>query len=221
MSTPIRPYLGAAARPAGAETDLGPDGQHRASRGAVGLLGLPGLTLALTLLVSACSLMSPKPDKPVTPPTAPDPGPSVMPIPMPPANAGPRAAVPPPGDEAVPAGARPRPSSATDPRAYRHDAARHLYAGNRERIYPGKLPPMLYAIGVLDVEVDGQGSVRGLHWQRAPRHAPEVIAEIERTVRAAAPYPAPSRMGRVVYTDVWLWDRSGRFQLDTLTEGQR
>ena len=46
------------------------------------------------------------------------------------------------------------------------------------------------------------------------------LAEIERTVRAAAPFPAPARMGRVTYTDTWLWDRSGRFQLDTLTEGQ-
>jgi hypothetical protein len=26
--------------------------------------------------------------------------------------------------------------------------------------------------------------------------------------------------GRVTYTDTWLWDKSGRFQLDTLTEGQ-
>ena len=42
-----------------------------------------------------------------------------------------------------------------------------------------------------------------------------------RTVRAAAPFPAPARMGRVTYTDTWLWDRSGRFQLDTLTEGQK
>lgn len=116
--------------------------------------------------------------------------------------------------------ARPNPSQATEPRAYRPDAARHLYAANQHRIYPGKLPPMLYAIGVLDVELDGRGEVRALSWQRAPRHAPEVIAEIERTVRAAAPYPAPTRMGRVVYTDVWLWDRSGRFQLDTLSEGQ-
>jgi hypothetical protein len=24
----------------------------------------------------------------------------------------------------------------------------------------------------------------------------------------------------VVYTDTWLWHKSGRFQLDTLTEGQ-
>ncbi len=116
--------------------------------------------------------------------------------------------------------ARPRPSQAAEPKAYRKDAAQHLYITNKDRIFPGKLPPLLYAIGVLDVEVDGRGEVQGLSWQRAPRHAPEVIAEIERTVRAAAPYPAPTRMGRVVYTDVWLWDRSGRFQLDTLSEGQ-
>ena len=47
-----------------------------------------------------------------------------------------------------------------------------------------------------------------------------MIAEIEKTVRAAAPFPAPARMGKVVYTDTWLWHKSGRFQLDTLTEGQ-
>ena len=95
-----------------------------------------------------------------------------------------------------------------------------MYRLNRERIYAGRLPPMLYAIGVLEVDVDARGQVSGLNWRRAPRHAPEVIAEIERTVRAAAPFPAPARLGRVTYTDVWLWDRSGRFQLDTLTEGQ-
>ncbi|MDB5873088.1 MAG: hypothetical protein JWQ07_2530 [Ramlibacter sp.] len=113
-----------------------------------------------------------------------------------------------------------RNSNATTPRAYRADAASHLYAANQERIYKGKLPPLLYAIGVLQVEVDGRGNVRSLSWMRAPTHAPEVVAEIERTVRAAAPFPAPARMGKVVYTDTWLWHKSGRFQLDTLTEGQ-
>ena len=113
-----------------------------------------------------------------------------------------------------------RASSATNPRAYRADAASHLYGQNPERIYKGRLPPLLYAIGVLQVEVDGRGNVRDLHWMRAPKHAPEVVAEIERTVRAAAPFPAPARMGKVVYTDTWLWHKSGRFQLDTLTEGQ-
>ena len=111
-------------------------------------------------------------------------------------------------------------SNATNPRAYRADAAQHVYAQNGERIWKGRLPPMLYAIGVLQVEVDARGEVRNLNWMRAPRHAPEVIAEIERTVRAAAPYPMPARMGKVVWTDTWLWHKSGQFQLDTLTEGQ-
>jgi hypothetical protein len=111
-------------------------------------------------------------------------------------------------------------SNARTPRDYRHDAATHLYTQNRNRIFVGKMPPMLYAVGVLQVDINGRGAVTGLHWMRAPSHAPEVVAEIERTVRQAAPYPVPQRMGRVTYTDTWLWDQSGRFQLDTLTEGQ-
>jgi periplasmic protein TonB len=111
-------------------------------------------------------------------------------------------------------------SMATNPRAYREDAASHIYALNRDRIWKGRLPPLLYAVGVLQVEVDGNGNVRNLSWMRAPKHAPEVIAEIEKTVRKAAPFPVPARMGKVVYTDTWLWHKSGRFQLDTLTEGQ-
>jgi hypothetical protein len=82
------------------------------------------------------------------------------------------------------------------------------------------MPPLLYAIGVLNIEIDRVGRVIRLDWIRAPGHAPEVVAEIERTVRRAAPFPAPARMGRVVYTDTWLWHKSGKFQLDTLTEGQ-
>lgn len=111
-------------------------------------------------------------------------------------------------------------SAANTPKAYRLDAAQHLYKLNAQRIYAGKLPPMLYAVGVLQVSIDSRGQVTQLHWMRAPRHAPEVITEIERTARAAAPYPVPARLGKVVYTDTWLWDQSGRFQLDTLTEGQ-
>ena len=133
----------------------------------------------------------------------------------------------PPAPPAAPAPGAPAPaapvarhSNASTPRAYRADAASHLYGLNRNRIWKGRLPPMLYAIGVLQVEVDGRGHVRHLNWMRAPKHAPEVIAEIERTVRAAAPFPAPARMGKVVYTDTWLWHKSGQFQLDTLTEGQ-
>ena len=95
-----------------------------------------------------------------------------------------------------------------------------MYGLNADRIYKGRLPPHLYAVGVIDVEIDSTGRVTRLQWLRAPKHAPEVIAEIERTIRKAAPFPAPVRIGKVIYTDTWLWHKSGQFQLDTLTEGQ-
>ena len=111
-------------------------------------------------------------------------------------------------------------SRADSPRAYRKDAAQHLYALNAHRIYQGPLPPLLYAVGTLEVHLDRKGHVRSFNWMRAPRHAPEVMREIERTVRAAAPFPVASQLGFVTYTDTWLWHKSGKFQLDTLTEGQ-
>lgn len=114
----------------------------------------------------------------------------------------------------------PRASTAATPREYRKDAARHVYEANRARIFGGKLPPMLYAVGTLEVNVDANGKVVSMHWLRAPKHAPEVIAEIERTVLDASPFPAAARLGKVTWTDTWLWDRGGHFQLDTLTEGQ-
>lgn len=150
--------------------------------------------------------------------TAPPPPPQPVVQPAPAAAPAPQVAVAP---RVAPAPAMViKTSVATNPRAYRADAAQHLYSLNQERIWKGRLPPLLYAIGVLQVEVDGNGQVRSLNWMRAPKHAPEVIAEIERTVRSAAPYPVPARMGKVVYTDTWLWHKSGKFQLDTLTEGQ-
>lgn len=141
----------------------------------------------------------------------------------PPSAAAPQPQAPEPAPKPAPVTAAPAPekvSGAMTPRDYRRDAATHLYGKNQNRIFKGKLPPLLYAVGVLQVDVDGLGRVSGINWMRAPSHAPEVMAEIERTVRQAAPFPAPVRIGRVTYTDTWLWHKSGRFQLDTLTEGQ-
>ncbi|MFT3720034.1 hypothetical protein [Pseudorhodoferax sp.] len=154
-------------------------------------------TGAAAALLAACAPLKPSSPPPAAPPGAPD--------------------------RAAPAAGRaaaPRPSAAGTAREYRRDAATHLYALNATRIYPGKLPPMLYAVAVLEVDLDRDGGIRRLNWLRAPRHAPEVVREIERTVREAAPFPKAVRLGAVRYVDTWLWDRSGRFQLDTLSEGQ-
>ena len=156
---------------------------------------------AAAALVTACKTAPPEPPKPVVVMPIPEPSsPVIGPIPAAQGSA--------------------RNSAATTPRAYRSDGATHLYGLNADRIFKGRMPPLLYAIGVLNVEIDRVGRVTRLDWMRAPNHAPEVVAEIERTIRSASPFPAPSRMGKVVYTDTWLWHKSGKFQLDTLTEGQ-
>lgn len=125
-------------------------------------------------------------------------------------------------DAATPrtASGTPSASRAASALAYRQDAARHVYALNAGRIYAGPLPPLLYAVGTLQVHIDPRGQVTSLHWLRAPTHAPDAIAGIEQAVLAAAPYPVSARLGAVVWTDTWLWDKSGRFQIDTLSEGQ-
>jgi hypothetical protein len=111
-------------------------------------------------------------------------------------------------------------SLARNSKEYRKDAAGHLYGMHAHRIYKGRMPPLLEAVGVLNVDIDHTGAVKAVNWMRAPRHVPHVMAEIERMVKASAPYPVPKHMSQVTYTDVWLWHKSGKFQLDTLTEGQ-
>lgn len=111
-------------------------------------------------------------------------------------------------------------SHAVSPRDYRQDGARHLYSKNSHRIFKGKMPPLLQGVGVMQLSIGRRGEILAFNWLRPPSH-PGAKVEIERAVQAAAPYPAPIRLGSVVYTDTWLWDKSGNFQLDTLTEGQR
>ncbi len=155
-----------------------------------------GLWSSVASLLAACST---GPSSPPPAPKAPEPTAQTGAVPKAPINPG---------------------SYAGTPRDYRRDAATHLYAKNSSRIFSGKLPPQLYAIGVLQVDINARGAVTALRWMRAPTHAPEVVAEIERAVHQAAPFPAPIKMGKVTYTDTWLWHKSGQFQLDTLTEGQ-
>jgi len=103
---------------------------------------------------------------------------------------------------------------------YRRDAARHIYQRLPDRIYKGKLPPMLKAVVVVDIHIEPSGQIGHIDWVRVPKNSPEVKQLIEQAILQSAPFPAPSNFKRVRYTDTWLLHKSGRFQLDTLTEGQ-
>lgn len=125
-----------------------------------------------------------------------------------------------PSDPAV---ASMRPITAQTPavRAYRKIGARHIYKTYPTRIYKGRIPPLVYAVVVTETEIDASGRVTAVHFSRTPSHAPEVSGMIADLIRQASPLPSPGKLGAHTYVDTWLWDKSGQFQLDALTEGQR
>jgi periplasmic protein TonB len=123
----------------------------------------------------------------------------------------------------TPAEAGPQRESAAEiEKEYRIDAARHIYTAYPGRIFRGKLPPLMYSVMVVETEIDSEGKVRGVNVVRKPA-ADEVAPWVVSMIRGAGPFPLPAKLpGKSVrYTDVWLVDKSGRFQVDTLTEGQR
>lgn len=116
----------------------------------------------------------------------------------------------------------PRESAAEIEKEYRIDAARHIYAAYPMRVYRGKVPPLIYSVMVVETEIDVTGQVLNVVVVRKPA-ADEVAPWVVAMIRRAAPFPPPTRMpgGSVRYIDIWLVDKSGLFQVDTLTEGQR
>ena len=111
-------------------------------------------------------------------------------------------------------------SSAIDLQNYRSVAARHVYAMYADRIYKGMLPPLVHAIVVVEIEVDGAGNVQNIRAIRSPSHAPDVTEAVLAMIQKASPFPALGQPGSIKFVEVWLVDRGGRFQLHTLTEGQ-
>ena len=110
-------------------------------------------------------------------------------------------------------------SDADSDQAYRIDAAKHLYASFPMRVFKGRMPPLLYGVMIVDTEIDAQGQILDVRVRRPPA-APEVGPWVMAMIRKAGPFPPPAKLGKTVYTDIWLVHKSGNFQLDTLTEGQ-
>ncbi|MDP9893258.1 hypothetical protein J2W32_001440 [Variovorax boronicumulans] len=132
-----------------------------------------------------------------------------------------------PTDEAAPPGKSDVPTvrliTAQTPavRAYRKTGARHIYKAYANRIYKGKIPPLVYAVVVVETDIDADGKVTNVSFSRVPSHAPEVPPMIAELIKATSPLPSPGKLGGHTYVDTWLWDKSGKFQLDSLTLGQR
>jgi TonB family protein len=118
--------------------------------------------------------------------------------------------------------APPRESANVVEQAFRLDAARHLYACYPMRVYRGRLPPLLYGIMMVETQLDAAGNVTEVSVVRKPA-ADEVGPWVIAMIRRASPYPAPKQMagGTVRFTETFFVDKSGQFQVFSLTEGQR
>jgi periplasmic protein TonB len=111
-------------------------------------------------------------------------------------------------------------SAAATAKDYKKDGAKHLYAAYAKQVQKGKMPPLLYGVAIIETTIGPQGEVQDVRVVRQPAAA-EVTPWAVDMIKAAAPFPAPAKLGSVTYTDIWLVAKNGRFQLDTLTEGQR
>jgi hypothetical protein len=113
-------------------------------------------------------------------------------------------------------------SMASTPKEYRVDVARYIYESYPTRVYKGRLPPLIHAVVVVETTVDSQGQPREIKVVRGPSHAPDVTAAVQEMTYRISPLPVPAKLsGGVKYTEIWLVNKDGRFQLDALTEGQR
>ncbi len=101
---------------------------------------------------------------------------------------------------------------------YRSDAAAQIYNAHPDRVYRGTMPPLLHAVGVVQVIVDGSGNVTEVRWLRKPRD--DVAVQIESLIRSTVSLSSLPE-GGTAFVETWLWDKSGKFQLKSLTEGQK
>lgn len=151
--------------------------------------------LALWVVVASAMAGCAAPPAPTRP--APVPAPPVQPPPVKPPAAPPR--------------------SEAD---WRRAVAHHIQSINAAKVFEGRPPHPLKAVVVLEVTVAADGRLQRVSVLRTPAHARELGDEAIRTIRQAAPLPAPPRAllntGNVRFTETWLFREDNRFQLRTL-----
>jgi hypothetical protein len=114
----------------------------------------------------------------------------------------------------------PRRSDAQSDNEYRRDAARRIYDSFPMHVFRGKMPPFMHAVAVTETDIAADGRVLAVRLTREPAAAKEVGPWVVALIRRVGRFPPLAQMEQVTYTDIWLVDKSGKFQLDTLTEGQ-
>jgi hypothetical protein len=124
---------------------------------------------------------------------------------------------PAPAPSAPAAAPRPAPSG-TNARyrtwdEFRMHAGQRLVAANPNGTYTGEVPEPLLAIPVLEVELNGDGSVRRVTVQRHPSQANDTVQLAIDAVQRAAPFGDVSHLPRPWrFSEVFLFRDDRRFK---------
>lgn len=114
----------------------------------------------------------------------------------------------------------PPPSRTLD--AYKADVARHIMDRNPERIFDGRLPPMLPAIVVLNITVDDQGQLTDVQVQRSRDPGASEVALA--SLRRSGPLPRPDglmpRGAAMTFSETFLFGEQYRYQIRSLAGPQ-
>lgn len=178
---------------------------------ASGRWATPTLLVLLTLL-TGCSQTR-------LPPSAGSPSAATPSTPSTPTTGAPGSFRNPNAGETPPAWALPAWRRARDWRDWQRQAAERIVAANPGRTYAGQVPETLLAIPVLEVELNGDGSVRRIVVVRKPRQALDTVQMAIDAVHRAAPFGSVEHLPRPwVMAETFLFDDDRRFKLRTLDD---
>lgn len=157
-------------------------------------------------ILAACGAPSPAP----TPAPAPPPAPIVV--------TPPEIVTPAPAPKPVGPMARLAPLDPTL-EAWKRSAAERIHATNKGQLFDGKPHHLLRAVIVVEVTVDPDGKVVRSRVLRSPNI--KTLDDMAlASLRKAAPLPPPPkslmRRGNLVYSETWLVQNDGKFQVRTL-----
>ncbi len=111
----------------------------------------------------------------------------------------------------------PPPSTPRSLLELRAQAALRLVEANPGGTYTGEVPETLLAIPVLEVELNGDGSIRRITVLRHPRQAKDTVKIATDAVRRAAPFGDVSRLPKPWrFTETFLFDEDRKFKPRTL-----
>ena len=125
-----------------------------------------------------------------------------------------------------PAVSAPVPAPATSAwtlEGYKHEVARQIYRTSAQNLYEGAPPPQLKSVVVLTIAIDADGHPKRVAVLRSNGYS-KLNQVAMQSVQRAAPLPRPSRLfmrnGVAEFSETWLFQDDGRFQIRSLALAQ-